>query len=94
MELHRCEVRAGEALDGAVVERYVRHFDAVCRLDRVAMVLNGHQHPAAAEVAHRVVRSAVSERELERSQPEREPEQLVAEADAEERNPAEEPADG
>ncbi len=41
---------------------------------------------------HRVVRAAVAERELERLVPGREREQLVAEADAEDRHPAEQVA--
>ena len=56
-------------------------------LDREAVVLDGDEHAARAGHAHGVVRAAVAERKLERPQAEREPEQLVAEADAEERAP-------
>ena len=62
--------------------------------DREAVVLHGDEHAAGARVAHGVVRAAVAERKLERVEPEREAEQLVAEADAEERHAPEQVAHG
>ena len=49
------------------------------------MVLRGDRDPLRAQVLDRVVGAAVAERELERLQPDRAREQLVAEADAEHR---------
>ena len=89
VELEREEPVALEALDGAVVQRDVADLGAVGRLDREAVVLDGDEHAARVADAHRVVRAAVAEGQLERPQAEREPEQLMAEADAEERHPAE-----
>ena len=76
MELDAREAVAGEPLAGAVVQRHVR--DVVVGEDREAVVLDGDEHPAGREVAHRVVRAAVAERERERLVPECQPEQLVA----------------
>ena len=87
-------VERADALDRAVVEVDVRQLDrADLRLDplarlprhREAVVLRGDGDPAGAQVLDRVVGAAVAERELERVQPGRAGEQLVAEADAEHR---------
>ena len=94
VELERGEAVALEPFDGAVVERDVAHLGAVARLDGEAVVLGGHEHAMRAGHAHGVVRAAVPERELERPQAERERDELVAEADAEERHAAEQVADG
>ena len=54
----------------------------------------GHEHAPRAGHAHGVVCTSVPEGELERPQAESEADELVAEADAEERRAAEEVADG
>ena len=94
VELHRArtQLREVEALDRPVVEGDVRGLVGVRGLDREAVVLARHEHPPAAPLEHRVVRAAVAERELERPVSGREPEQLVAEADAEDRDAAEQAA--
>src|SRR5438874_7171228 len=84
MELHAVVAVAVEALAGAVVQRDVRGI--ALRRDTEAVVLDGDEHAARLHVLHRMVRAAMAEVELERVVPEREPEQLVAEADAEEGN--------
>ena len=94
MELERREAVALKPFDGAVVQRDVADLRGVAGLDREAVVLGGHEHAPRAGHAHRMVRAAVSERKLERPQAEREPDELVAEADAEERRAAEQVADG
>ncbi len=55
-------------------------------VDREAVVLAGDQHVAAGKFLHRVVCAVVAELHLDGSRAAREPEQLMAEADAENRN--------
>src|SRR5207247_10054855 len=88
MELHRARIELGEVepLDGAVVERDVRRLLSRRRRDREAVVLAGDEDPVRTLVEHRVVRAAVAEAELEGLGAGREREQLVAEADSEQRN--------
>ena len=62
--------------------------------DGEAVVLARHQHAARALVEHRVVGAAMAEGELEGLVPGREADELVAEADAEHRHRAQEPAHG
>src|SRR5262245_40089016 len=64
LERARAELAKLEALDGAVVERHVRDLGRVARVDAEAVILRGHEHPAAGTLEHRVVRAAVAEREL------------------------------
>src|SRR6185312_5031371 len=76
--LHRGDWHPGQldALDRAVVERYVRNPPAAearievatlaRRADGEAVVLGRHEHPAGVELEHRMVRAAVAEAELER----------------------------
>src|SRR5689334_511554 len=61
MELQRActELREREPLDGAVVERDVRRFCRLARVDAEAVVLRGHEHAAARALEHRMVRAAV-----------------------------------
>ena len=91
MELHALEPVAVEPLAGAVVQRHVR--DVAVGDHGEAVVLDRDEHAAGLHVLHRMVRAAVTEGQLERRVAEREPEQLVAEADAEERHAAEQRAD-
>ena len=63
-------------------------------VDGEVVVLAGDLDLAGGEVAHRVVAAVVAEGELHRVGAERPAEQLVAEADAEHRHVAEQPADG
>ena len=56
---------------------------AVC--DCEAVVLNGDEHAARLQVADGMVRATVPERKLERLQSECKPENLVPQADAEQR---------
>ena len=60
------------------------------RVHRVVVVLRGDPHRAGGLVAHRVVGAVVAEAQLVGPAAEREGEQLVAEADAEQRHPAQE----
>ena len=62
---------------------------AVAGLDREAVVLGGDEHAPGAGNADGMVGAAVTERKLERVEAQREPDELVAEADAEERHAAE-----
>jgi hypothetical protein len=95
MELQaaRAQLGIGEALDGAVVQRLVRRRAPLRRPHGEAVVLARHEHAAARAFQHRVVRAAMAERELERLEAGREREQLVAEADAEDRHAPEQLAD-
>ena len=58
------------------------------------MVLRGDLHPVVVETAHRVVAAVMAERKLEGSGPNREAEHLVAEADPEQRDLAQQAAQG
>src|SRR4051812_39031682 len=82
------DVEQAQPLDGAVVEVDVRELGlAEVRLqarawlaaDREAVVLRRDRDPVGAQVLDRVVGAAVAERELERLEPDRAREQLVAE---------------
>jgi hypothetical protein len=87
-------VEQPQPLDGAVVEVHVRELGlaevglqprAGLAPDREAVVLRGDRDAVGAQVLDRVVGAAVAERELERLEPDRARQQLVAEADAEDR---------
>src|SRR3954467_12882156 len=95
MELHRpCLLQwKCQALDGVVVERDVSRLTCSRRCDREAVVLARHEDPAGSSFEHRVVRTAVTERKFVLLMPRRKREQLVAEADAEDRHSPEEFAD-
>ena len=96
--LHRegGDVEGAEALDDVVVEPDVAHLDAAVavravelalerRVDGEAVVVRGDLDAAGRLVEHRLVDAAVAERQLVGAEAERAAEQLVAEADAEER---------
>src|SRR5688500_12885867 len=91
VELERPRVVLGErgALDGAVVERDVCALGAVAAR-REAVVLARDEAAARLRVEHWVVGAAMAERELVGLEPGREREELVAEADPQDRDAAEE----
>ena len=62
-------------------------------LHGVVVVLGGHLHPTGGEIANRVVPTVVAERELVGPGSERRGEELVAEADPEDRNLADQVRD-
>src|ERR1051326_5708876 len=95
MELHRpgAQLPTCEPLDRAVVERDVCRLATLVRLDGEAVVLARHQHASARALEDGVVRAAVAERELEGLVAGREREQLMTEADAEDRRPAQQATD-
>src|SRR5690349_11336018 len=68
----RAELRERKTLDGAVVQRDMRRFASVVRRDRKAVVLRSHEDAAAEPFEHRMVRAAVTERQLEGLVPGRE----------------------
>src|SRR5687768_11853505 len=92
MELHRPRLlgRKREALHGSVVEGDVRDRLAA-PAHRKAMVLGRNEYTPTRELENRMVGAAVAEGKLERLEPGRQGEELVPQADAEERYPAEQP---
>src|SRR6187397_588535 len=88
MELDGARPQLGilEPLDGLVVERDVRRLASLARAHGEPVVLAGHEYAPGLALDHGVVRAAVAERELERLVPGRKREQLVAEADPENRD--------
>ena len=90
-------VEHAQALAHAVVEVDVAHLGPAGEpvgVDGEVVVLAGDLHLAGGQVAHGVVAAVVAERELHGVGAERPAEELVAEADAEHRHVAEQPADG
>ena len=83
-----------ETFDRPVVERDVGRRALVGLAHREPVVLARHEHAARTPVEHRVVRAAVAEGQLVRLVTRRQREQLMAEADAEHRDPAEEVGHG
>src|SRR6266487_5478640 len=78
-----------EAFDGLVVEVDAIHENAGgqrLRLDGKAMILRRDFHATGREVLDRLIGAAMAEFQLERFAPERLPKNLVAEANAENRN--------
>ena len=80
------------ALDGAIVQIYVRHLEGRCSRDpfavanyREAMVLSCDQHMAAAKVPHRVIAASMTIGQLGGGAPVCQTDQLMAEADSESR---------
>src|SRR5436189_4152119 len=96
MELQRARAKLGERepLDGSVVERDVRDRGRLARVDAEAVVLCSHEHAAARALEHGMVRAAMAERQLRRREAGRASEELMAEADAEDRYAADELLDG
>src|SRR5581483_11656174 len=86
-----------EAFQRLIIQIDVRVFDIVLAqrvgIDGEAMILRGDLDAAAAQILDRMIAAAMSELQLVRPAAERESEQLMAEADAEERNLADELAD-
>ena len=68
MELHRAraQLREGEPLDGAVVERDVRRLGRLGGVDAKPWFCARDEHAARRALEHRMVRAAVAERQLER----------------------------
>jgi hypothetical protein len=75
-----------EALDRPVVERDVRRLTRLAGSDGEAVVLARDEDAARGALDDRVIRAAVAERELVGPVASREREQLVAEADPEDRD--------
>jgi hypothetical protein len=82
-----------KAFDGAIVQIDVRHLEVrragdptLISGDRKAVVLGRYEHSARLDLTHRVISAAVSVWHFHRFGTEREPEYLMAEADAENRN--------
>ena len=86
--------RVGESLDGAVVQVHVRDLDRLAGgaqrlgVDRVAVVLGADRDLLRREVLPGLVAAVMAELQLLRLAAEREAEDLVAEADAEDRQAA------
>ncbi len=82
-----------EALDGAVVEVPLRHVEVALRyrirVDLELVVLARDMDAAGVEVFDRMVRAVMPVGEPRGRRPRRAPKDLVTEADAEERQPAE-----
>lgn len=84
----------GESLDGIVVKVYVGEpkvgrsgqVIAVASEDCEAMILGGDLDDIPIEIVHRVIRTVMPERQLERRGSECPSNELVSEADAEDRN--------
>src|SRR5205823_12201645 len=78
-----------ETLDGAVVQVDVRDLETALidagRVDRVAVVLAGDVDAPGAQILHRVVAAPVAEAELEGARPKGLADDLVAQADPEDR---------
>ena len=87
MELDRARVLEWkvETFDRPVVERDVCCLARLRRGDGEAVVLARDEHATRAALEHRMVRTAMAERELERLVPGREGQQLMSEADTEDR---------
>ena len=87
MELNRSEVLTLEPLHRAVVQRHVADIEAIGAGDREAVVLHRHEHALAVAHPYGVIGAAMAEGELEGLEAERETEELVPEADSEQRHP-------
>src|SRR3954449_815196 len=94
LDAERRDVEAAQALDDVVVEADVADLDrpvgGVGRpvergVDGEAVVVAGHADGAADPVEHRLVQAAVAEAQLVGAQAQRAAEDLIAEADAEQR---------
>src|SRR4249919_1586426 len=94
MELHRPRPLAAQLqpLDGAVVQRDMRLLARLGRRDGETVVLRSDEDAVRASLEHRMVSTAVAERELVRLAPGRDRQQLVAEADPEDRDPSDQVA--
>src|SRR5262245_23908434 len=90
LKAERGSISPGEPLEGTVEEGYVRRPQILRdggRINGEAMVLAGDDHAPGVEVLHRVVRAVVPELHLHGLRARGEAHELVAEADAEHRQP-------
>ena len=90
------QLAVAQPFDGLVVEVDVRDLELGRQglgIDGEAVVLRGDLDRAGLQVLHRLVRAAVAELELERLRAAGQAEQLVAQADAEDRLLAQQAAD-
>ena len=89
LEAERRAVGARKTLQRAVEQRHVRDAHVRrqgCTVNREAVILAGNHHAPGVEILHRMVGAVMAKLHLHRARAAREPEQLVAEADAENRN--------
>ena len=84
------QLTMAHALDGAIVEVQMGDLEPPGSGHRIgisnyreAMILRGDENLTSAEIAHRMIASAVPIRELRGRSPEGQPDQLMAETDAE-----------
>src|SRR5262245_42721410 len=89
LERARAQVWEIEAFDGSVVEGDVGRLGCFARPDCKPVVLARDEDATRMALEHRMVRAAVAERELVGLVAGRAGDELVAEADAEHRRPAE-----
>src|SRR5918995_3659285 len=88
LDAPRVERGAGEPFDRPIVEVAVGHLDSSGQgllADSEAVVLAGNLDPPGPQVTNRVVCAMVPERHLVRLAPQRQAEELVTKADAEDR---------
>src|SRR4030095_933513 len=88
LETERGAVHMRDALQRGVEQRAVRGTDIRRQrrlVDGEAVVLAGDEHAPGIELENRMVRAVVAELHLDRLRAAREPEQLLAQADAEHR---------
>src|SRR5438132_13826133 len=90
LDRHDRKMPVPQSLHGAVVEVAVGDDDLPLRAERrfvhgVAVVLGGYAHAAPLQILHRVIAAPVPVRELERFGPRGPADDLVPEADAEDR---------
>src|SRR5271168_5093454 len=88
LEAERGAVGTRESLQGAVEQRAMRRTQVVRQgrlIDRETMILARDEHPAGVDLRYRMIGPVVAELHLQGLGPAREPQQLVAQADAEDR---------
>jgi hypothetical protein len=83
-----------QAFNRPIVEIQVRHFERggagnarEVALDGKSVILRGNEHVAAAYIANRMVPASMAVRQFHGRATEREPDELMAEADSERREP-------
>ena len=82
-----------QPLDGSVIEVHMRHLEvarsfhrALITFDRKSVVLRGDKYATSLNFLHRVISAPMTVGHLHRRSTERQPEELVAEANPEDRN--------
>src|SRR5450759_5675598 len=88
LKAERRTVGARKALQRAIEQRHVSNAHIRrqgCTIDREAVILAGDHHAPSVEILHRMVGAVMAEFHLDGARTARKPEQLVAEADAENR---------